>query len=53
MRRLAPLALALGLAVFVGAAHADTFAVVPTTPAPTPFVAPAALSPNAGSRMKG
>ncbi|HWX09698.1 MAG TPA: lytic murein transglycosylase, partial [Gaiellaceae bacterium] len=49
MRRLAPLALVLCLAIFVGAAHADTFAVLPATQAPAPFVAPAGLSPNVGS----
>jgi murein DD-endopeptidase MepM/ murein hydrolase activator NlpD len=50
MRRLAPLALVLGLALFVGTAHADTFAVVPTTQASAPFVVPA-LSPNAGGSL--
>ena len=47
MRRLAPLLLVLGLAALGGTAHADTFAVVPTAPAP--FVAPALLPNPDGS----
>jgi murein DD-endopeptidase MepM/ murein hydrolase activator NlpD len=41
MRRFAPLALLLAVAVLAGTAHADTFAVVPATP----FALPA-LTPN-------
>ena len=44
MRRLALLALVLGLAVLVGTARADTFAVLPDTQA-SPFILPT-LSPN-------
>ena len=49
MRRLAPLALVLGVALLAGTARADTFAVVPSTGSSTPLVMPA-LTPNpAGS----
>ena len=43
MRRLAPLALILGIALLAGTAHADTFAILPQ--ASSPFVLPA-LTPN-------
>src|SRR5438445_3014154 len=50
MRRLAPLALVLGLALLGGTAHADTFAVVPTTQAISPFILPT-LTPNAAGSL--
>src|SRR6266404_944585 len=45
MRRLAPLAVLAGLALLVGTAHADTFAIVPESQAVSPFVLPT-LAPN-------
>jgi murein DD-endopeptidase MepM/ murein hydrolase activator NlpD len=45
MRRLAPLAVVLGLALLAGTAHADTFAIVPATQESSPFVLPT-LTPN-------
>lgn len=45
MRRFAPLALVLGIALLAGTARAATFAVVPSSPASSPFLP--ALSPNA------
>src|SRR5258708_19813966 len=45
MRRLAPLAILAGLALLVGTAHADTFAIVPESQAASPFVLPT-LAPN-------
>src|SRR5258707_8564368 len=45
MRRLAPLAVLAGLALLVGTAHADTFAIVPESQAASPFVLPT-LDPN-------
>src|SRR5947209_7814984 len=50
MRRLAPLALVLGLAMLAGTAHADTFAVVPETQATSPFILPT-LTPNAAGSL--
>ncbi|HEV7133376.1 MAG TPA: lytic murein transglycosylase [Gaiellaceae bacterium] len=49
MRRLAPLALVLGLALLAGTAHADTFAVLPETQT-SPFVLPT-LTPNAAGSV--
>jgi murein DD-endopeptidase MepM/ murein hydrolase activator NlpD len=52
VRRLAPLAIALGLAVLVGSARADTFAVVPTPDGATygiaasPLALPSSATPN-------
>src|SRR5712691_3759234 len=50
MRRLAPLALVLGLALLAGTAQADTFAVVPETQATSPFILPT-LTPNAAGSL--
>src|SRR5438309_4996886 len=50
MRRLAPLALVLGLAMLAGTAHADTFAVVPETQATSPFIL-TTLTPNAAGSL--
>src|SRR6266404_2618466 len=50
MRRLAPLAVLAGLALLVGTAHADTFAVVPETQATSPFILPT-LTPNAAGSL--
>jgi murein DD-endopeptidase MepM/ murein hydrolase activator NlpD len=49
MRRLAPLALVLGVAFLGGTARADTFAVVPSLAASTPLVMPALVPNSAGS----
>ncbi|MGZ4382897.1 MAG: lytic murein transglycosylase, partial [Gaiellaceae bacterium] len=49
MRRLAPLALVLGVALLAGTARADTYAVVPSTTASTPLAMPALVPNSAGS----
>ncbi|MCW2976150.1 MAG: hypothetical protein JWM06_1431 [Actinomycetia bacterium] len=49
MRRLAPLALVLGVALLAGTARADTFAVLPSTASPSALVLPAVAPNSTGS----
>jgi murein DD-endopeptidase MepM/ murein hydrolase activator NlpD len=49
MRRLAPLLIVLGVALLAGTAHADTFAVVPSTAESTPHFTTALVPNPAGS----